>query len=258
GQIDIHIKDASLASQAVGPPLSDVEMSAKNRTFTDIGHKLLGLKPLGLQKVDPTDSVLGPLADTTTGLKSTYAAMIQAAFKPKWWNYSKAIKTNGGSYTMTELNTSLFWGLSVMLYEATLISDDTPMDRYLTTRALGSTVGDASTLDGIVATLQADWPGLTRDNILHGLALFELPIAPAPPPNGLGCSACHAGAELTSASVRNLTAGVEALDANFKGGGFDLRMERMIMQIPAVPAGDDTLTFDPVTYAVTSTNSTTN
>jgi cytochrome c peroxidase len=257
-QIDIHMKDAALASQAVGPPLNDVEMSANGRTFPDIGHKLMALKPLGLQRVDPTDSVLGPLADSPSGLKTTYAGLIQQAFKPKWWNTTKSVKLSSGTYSMTEANMSLFWGLSVMLYEATLVSDDTPMDRYLASRALGSTVGDATLLNDVVARLQADVPGLTRDHILHGLALFELPVPPAPAPTGVGCSACHAGAELTSASVRNLTAGVEALDANFKGGGFDLRMERMFMQIPPVPLGTDLIVYDPATYTVTAANTITN
>jgi cytochrome c peroxidase len=35
-------------------------------------------------------------------------------------------------YTQTEANFSMFWGISIMLYEATLISDDSPFDRYMT------------------------------------------------------------------------------------------------------------------------------
>src|SRR5690348_8209396 len=81
-QIDIHIPNASPASQAVGPPLNSVEMSADGRSFPDLGHKLLLAKPLGLQKVDSTDSVLGSLADTTMGkgLKVTYSSLIKRAF----------------------------------------------------------------------------------------------------------------------------------------------------------------------------------
>ena len=51
---------ASLASQATGPPLSDVEMSYAGRTWPDIGKKLLRapqggapLRPLAYQKVAP-------------------------------------------------------------------------------------------------------------------------------------------------------------------------------------------------------------
>src|SRR4051812_30546224 len=97
-QIDIHIKNASLASQATGPVLNPVEMSAQNRTFADVGQKLLAAKPLGLQKVSPADSVLGSIADPTKGLTTTYQAMIQAAFKPKWWNTTKTVRVGAKSY----------------------------------------------------------------------------------------------------------------------------------------------------------------
>ena len=252
-QIDVHIADAGLASQSVGPPMSDVEMSAIGRTFPDLGRKLLALKPLGLQKVDPTDSVLGAYADPVAGLTTTYKAMVQAAFKSKWWNTKSSVRVNGKSYSMTEANFTLFWGLSLMLYEATLVSDQTPMDRYLASRAAGAP--NPSLLDPLVAQLQTDSPGLTRDNILHGLALFELPPPPQPAPNGVGCMFCHVGAELSSASSRNLNHGVEPDDIAFQNAGFDQRMERMFMQIPPVPPGTDTLTLDPLAWTVTGWNS---
>jgi cytochrome c peroxidase len=261
-QIDIHISDASLASQAVGPPLNPVEMSAGGRSFPDLGHKLLALKPLGLQKVDPTDSVLGSIADPTKGLTATYLSMVQKAFKPKWWNTTKSIRLSTGTYTMTEANWSLFWGLSIMLYEATLVSDDTPIDRYVATRAAGSTVGDRTQLyavaNRLLTNFSTDFPGATRDDlvnrIVHGLELFEMPIPPAPAPNGIGCMFCHVGAELTSASIRNLTVGLEAGDIILKNGGFDQRMERMFMQLPGVPAGTTGLTLDTATWTVTASN----
>src|SRR3954451_11617125 len=62
------LNNASLASQAVGPPPNNVEMSADGRTmkdigkklapFRDVGRKLLALRPLGRQLVSPSDSVL--------------------------------------------------------------------------------------------------------------------------------------------------------------------------------------------------------
>jgi cytochrome c peroxidase len=273
-QVDIHISNASPASQAVGPPLSPVEMSADGRTFPDLGHKLLGLKPLGLQKVDPMDSVLGPLADPTAGLTTTYTALIQKAFQPKWWNYSKRMPV--GSYNMMEDNFSLFWGLSIMLYEATLTADSSPMDQYLLTRTFSPTVFDPVTgmpallsdnpslLDQAVNRLAGDGISVTRADILNGLDLFERPVAPPPSfpvPSGfgVGCIGCHVGAETTSASVRNLTGpGVEAGDVALKLAGFDLRMERMFLKadwtppgpLTPVPLGTDKITFDPSTYAV--------
>ena len=103
-------------------------MSGAGRTFPQLGRKLLGLTPLAQQVVDPTDSVLGTLANSPTGLNVTYAQLIQAAFEPPWWNFPGTV-TNG--FTIMESNFSLFWGLAVMLYEATLVSDQTPLDQFL-------------------------------------------------------------------------------------------------------------------------------
>jgi cytochrome c peroxidase len=297
-QIDIHIPNAALASQAVGPPLNPVEMSAAGRSFPDLGHKLLGLKPLGTQKVDSTDSVLGPYADPVKGLTTTYASMIQQAFKSKWWNVSskQTIKINGKSYTMTEANFSMFWGLAIMMYEATLVSDNTPLDQYLA--PAGATfprppLPDTTPLNQVVTRLAnqgitiVDSSGTTRtvtvNDILNGLSMFELPALPPPsfplvePAGftnsgvlggqgslntggaGVGCIGCHVAAETTSASLRNLTGpGLELGDAALKAGGFDLRMERMFMNLSwnppgalsPVPMGTDVITFDPATYAV--------
>ena len=281
-QMDIHIQNASLASQAVGPALSTVEMSASGRTFPDLGHKLLLVKPLSLQKVDSTDSVLGSLAEVSAGkgLTTTYTALIQKAFQPKYWNAKKGVTVNGKSYSMMEANFSLFWGLSIMLYESTLVSDASPMDQYLLSRVFSPGAFDLVTgmplllsdspalLDPAVSRLAADGINVTRSDILNGLALFERPVAPPPSfpvPSGfgVGCSGCHVGAETTSASVRNLTGpGIEAGDAALKLAGFDLRMERMFLKadwtppgpLTPVPLGADAITFDPNTYAVSVTS----
>jgi cytochrome c peroxidase len=265
-QIDIRISDASLASQAVGPVLNPVEMSAANRTWPEVGRKLMIVKPLALQKVDPTDSVLGPYAAATTGLTTTYQAMIQAAFKPKWWNTSKAVRIGSKSYTMMEANASLFFGLSVMLYEATLVSDQTPLDRFLAGRAACSAITDpvagaecirqsdesaASLFEDIASRLTAAaGRTITSANIRNGLALFELPPPPAPAPNGVGCILCHVGAETTSASLRNQAHGVEPGDVAFQNAGFEQRLERMFWQIPPVPPGTSSVTLDPMTWTV--------
>jgi cytochrome c peroxidase len=277
-QMDIHIQNASLASQAVGPAMSTVEMSASGRTFPDLGHKLLLVKPLGLQKIDSTESVLGSVADTSAGkgLTTNYTAMIQKAFQPKWWNSKKGVTINGKSYSMMEANFALFWGLAVMFYEATLASDASPMDQYLQTRVFSTVVFDPVTgmpsllsdnpamLDPAVNRLAADGISVTRTDILNGLGLFERPVSPPPSfpvPSGfgVGCIGCHVGAETTSASVRNLTGpGIEAGDAALKQAGFDLRMERMFLKLDwnppgpltPVPLGSDKITFDPNTYAV--------
>ena len=58
-QVKVEIPMASLASQAMAPPVNDFEMSATGRTWPKIGKKLLSLQPLGKQVVHPEDSVLG-------------------------------------------------------------------------------------------------------------------------------------------------------------------------------------------------------
>lgn len=167
-----QLNNASLASQSVGPLLSDVEMSWTDRTFPDIGRKMLSLIPLGKQTVHPNDSVLGPLAKSTVtpgakGLDTTYGDLIRAAFQSRFWD---SAELTGSGYTQMEANFSLFFGLSMMMYQATLISDDTPFDRYLR--------GDAAAL---------------TDRQVQGMNLFFSGVT--------SCSRCHMGSELTSASV---------------------------------------------------------
>lgn len=128
--VRILIDNAALASQAVGPLLSSVEMSWRGRSFPEVGRKMFSLSPLALQQVAADDSVLGSYAaHSGPGLKGehSYASMIRAAFQPEWWN---GTKTTADGFTHMEANFSLYWGLSIMLYEATLVSDDAPYDRY--------------------------------------------------------------------------------------------------------------------------------
>src|SRR5262245_34428899 len=63
----ILIDHSALASQAVGVPGNTTVFTWKGRKFSDMGRKLLNLKPLGAQTVHPADSALGTLADTATG-----------------------------------------------------------------------------------------------------------------------------------------------------------------------------------------------
>ncbi|MGE5048419.1 MAG: cytochrome c peroxidase, partial [Deltaproteobacteria bacterium] len=281
--LDVHIVNAALASQAVGPPLNTTEMSAVGRTFPDVGKKLLLVKPLGLQKVDPRDSVLGTLGESKVkGLKTTYAAMIQKAFNPIFWNSTQTVSLNGNTYTLMQANFSLFWGLAIMLYEGTLVANDSPMDQYAASRIFDRTTGalissNPALLDPVVTRLAAQGitvplaaggsRAVTRADILLGLDLFEKPIPPPavqglPPGSGVGCNQCHVGAETTGASIRNLTIGVAPGDVAFANSHYDLRLERLLMGVrnppppppqppPAVPFGTDAITYDTSTYAIT-------
>ncbi len=169
----ILLNNAALASQAVGPPNNSVEMSWNGRQFKDLGRKMLSLKPLALQKVALNDSVLGGWAESTKGLRSTYNQMIRDAFHDVYWNSSK---TTSDSYTLMESNFSLYWGLSLMMYQSTLVSDRTPYDAF----AAGNTTA-------------------ISESAKRGLKIFL---------NEGKCINCHGGSEFAGATisdVRNTT-----------------------------------------------------
>jgi cytochrome c peroxidase len=206
-QVKIRLKNSSLASQAVGPPLNSVEASATGRIHPDIGQKfdrlkikklpresgkkLKQLRPLGQQLVHPQDSVLGSSSNwPKPGLKDkSYENMIEDAFHREWWDSQYIIKVDstGGiqsfrqpqgpratdEYSLMDYNFSLFFGLAIQLYESTLISNDSPFDRFME--------GNSNAL-----TVQQQ----------QGMALFES--------NKTGCVFCHGGPETTNASVNNV------------------------------------------------------
>lgn len=140
----LEIVNGSLASQAVGPVLSPFEASCQGRTLPDVGRKLVRAPtvPLAFQKVHPDDSVLGPLAAPTQGLETTYKKMIEAAFAAKLWQSDQWFDADKNPladpnavpaderFSLMEINFSLFWGLAIQAYERTLVSDDSPFDKY--------------------------------------------------------------------------------------------------------------------------------
>ena len=178
--VSIALDHASLASQAVGPPEADFEMSAHGRPFPQVGRKLLNRRPLNGQLVHPQDSVLGcfslsPIAGLSV---DTYAELIRRAFQPKWWQGDVNLQTNKKGhprltgFTHMEANFSLYFGLSVQLYEATLVSDQTPFDSF----AEGNTAA------------------LTEQQ-KRGLDLFF---------GRAKCINCHSGAEFSNATFSHI------------------------------------------------------
>ena len=164
----VLMTNSSLASQAVGPPLSEVEMSCAGRTFNgpnSVGAKLVPRSPLGKQLVDPADGVLGPLSRAPApglacgmaGQPCTYADLIAAAFGP-------------GTPDDFVASFSLIWGQAIQAYESTLVANRTPYDRFVG--------GDPTAL---TAAQQ------------QGLASFRKPGK---------CVTCHVEPEFTDASVR--------------------------------------------------------
>jgi cytochrome c peroxidase len=182
------VRNASLASQAVGPPLSDFEMSCAGRTFPLLGRKMLGLAPLALQRIHAGDSVLAPYRHPSgQGLTVSYTDLIEQAFEPAYWDAtgrwrvdgSGALIADAAGFTHKEINFSLYFGLAIMLYESTLVSDDARFDRYV-----GCTAASCS-------EIAAPDPGALTSQEQQGLALF------------LGkakCINCHKGPEFSAAA----------------------------------------------------------
>jgi cytochrome c peroxidase len=172
--------NSSLASQALAPPLSDTEMGCRQRTFKELGRKLLFRRPLEHQKVHHQDSVLGGLSfssggDLQPGLNTTYSTLIRQTFNKKYWSYRRRGAFGGIAgqrpYTQMEANFSMFFGLAIQMYESTLISDDSPFD---------NATFDANTL-----------PTNLGDSVRRGVVAFE----------ELHCNVCHSGPVLTSNAI---------------------------------------------------------
>ncbi|MCP9450592.1 MAG: hypothetical protein NNA21_11100 [Nitrospira sp.] len=228
--VQVRLEDSSLASQAVSPPVDPCEMSAVGRTMRDVGKKfarwappaqpVFNLRPLALQQVHPQDSVLGSLTRwPQKGLTvPDYATLIRQAFHRQWWDSPKILRvapdgtttvvdppTSGGlqpnEFSLMQYNFSLFFGLAIQLYEATLVADDTPFDRFME--------GDSTALSP-----QAQF----------GLNLFRSQLRGQ-------CITCHEGAELTGASVRQVRASPirirdgQAMDRGFNNIGVQPTLE---------------------------------
>ncbi len=175
--VSVVIPLSSLASQSFGPPISDFEMSCAARIWAEIGEKMLdtSVVPLSNQEVHPRDSVLGGIANKSNGsrgLSVSYLDLVKQAFRAEWWSSSQEVMINGEPYTQAEANSGLLFGLALQLYEATLIANDTRLDRYLE--------GHSGALTAIEQ---------------QGKTLFETKGR---------CINCHGGPELTNASVRSV------------------------------------------------------
>jgi cytochrome c peroxidase len=181
--VENFVENAGLASQAVGPALSSVEMSCADRKFNgphSLGAKLLARTPLAHQLVAPDDSVLGPLSNAPgNGLKCgtracTYQDLIAGAF-----GLDAALDA--------ENRFSSLWGQAIQAYEATLVPDHTPYDRFI--------AGDT---------------GALSEQVRSGLDVFRRK----------GCANCHVEPELTDATVRFAAANPSLLNADRGDLGF--------------------------------------
>ena len=213
---DLELDNASLASQAVGPPLSNLEMSFNNRNFAILGRKLVPRRPLAQQLVARDDSSLGLLSRwPAQGLNTTYRDMIAAAFQDEWWDSAWVAQINpdnsvtflpsgtvgasvlnntsasANQFQLIESNFPLIWGLAIQMYETTLIANDSRADRFL----------------------EGHLEALTAQEQL-GMDVFR---------HKGRCIRCHGGPETTNASVSNIVDGLiapaELLEEMFMGDG---------------------------------------
>ncbi|WP_236599330.1 cytochrome c peroxidase [Ramlibacter monticola] len=192
-QVMVKLPSSALASQASGPPLSEVEMSCSNRTFAHLGKKILGTQILTDQAISATDGVLGAYA--TANARPLYRDLVAKAFNPAYWMWPTVDVTDADAKKLAsmdlkkklkkpkklkmttgqmEANFALFFGLAIQMYEQTLVSDDSRFDQWA--------AGDTTVM---------------TDSEKRGFDIFMN--------KGL-CQACHVGAEFTGASFRNVTA----------------------------------------------------
>ncbi len=201
----VRLDFSSLASQAVGPIVSNFEMAFFDRPLRDIGKRLVSARALALQQVHPDDSVLGPWVSSAAahqgkGLSVRYLELIGQAFQPEWWASKRVVRVladgelefisktpndslQANEYLLMEYNFPLFFGLAIQEYERTLVSDDAPIDRHFD-------------------SLEAGGPGVLNERQLRGMALFE----------AAACAACHSGPEFSNASLRVARTGFENPD----------------------------------------------
>jgi cytochrome c peroxidase len=98
--------NGALESQAVGPPVSSVEMGHDNRNWPEIVSKIQSARPLALARQIPSDLLNEMNASTT------YAELFTRAF---------------GSAQVTAGRIAF----AIATYERTLVPDQTPWDRFI-------------------------------------------------------------------------------------------------------------------------------
>ena len=215
-KVQVALPSSSLASQGSGPPLSGTEMSCEDRTFVNLGKKLLNQYILEGQTIALNDSVLGEFSN---GRQPPYRSLVRKAFKPEFWQSLDVLRFSRAdaqqrlsmdlhravpfatvqeqTVSQMEANFGLFFSLALQMYQSTLVADDSRFDQYA--------AGDPSKLNEIERA---------------GLAIFQ----------GKGkCINCHGGAEMTNASFRNVV---------------NQRLEKMVM------ASGRTKTYDNGFYNI--------
>ena len=129
----MRIPYSSLASQAVGPLGSNVEVIFDGRPLRELGRLLTSpnTQPLSGQAIASGDSLLAPVRDGSgRGLSKHYTAFIKESFDERFWGngagqevcvsntgvYRSLLPASGscvaGDYTLMQWNFPLFFGLA--------------------------------------------------------------------------------------------------------------------------------------------------
>lgn len=203
-KVRLALNDASAASQAVGPPNSNVEMSCGGRSHANIAKRVFDNPILMTQTIDPTDSVLAVYAGPA---KPKYSALIKAAFQPRLWDATSKVSLGGVPYSQMEANFALFFGLAIQLYESTLVSDQAPLDAYL----------------------QGNKDALTAQEV-RGMDLFT---------GKASCVNCHGGPELTNAATRLRLSPKEKVERMLMGDGKTALYDNGFYNIGVRPTSED-------------------
>ena len=264
-----QLRFAALASQALAPPITDMEMSYRGRTWPKIGKKMLSLeKPLANQKVHANDSVFGSpvtlspnpdpypglplplnIVDTAGKLTKGYAALITDAFHPRYWDETKLTAPQH-----LEFNDPLNPNLGLKVVDGA-ITDPNDTNKFTLMEAnFPLFFGLALQLYEMVlisnnSKFDRFQEGLAEftDEEKRGLEVFGL----------MGCGACHSGPEFTGHSQVAIQS-VNPLNQNpFGAIGVEFQpkfgnsfVDEGIYNIAVRPTGDDvgragsTLTFD--------------
>ena len=228
--VQIAIEDSSLASQAVAPIVNEIEMATPGRTMIDVAANLHGKRPLAKQKVHKQDSVLGPYSlHPAPGLTfETYEDLIKQVFHPQWWKSTKLVQilpdgtvrfvSHADNDPATrelpvlQYNFALFFGLAIQMYEATLVSDETPWDRFRREHPAAT--------DPALNPWTNQNPRYITRTALFGAMLFN---DRERGPTNIRCSNCHESTELTDGSVRRVKAlgAVRNRDGNIIDRGYN-------------------------------------
>ncbi|KPK52560.1 MAG: hypothetical protein AMJ59_26745 [Gammaproteobacteria bacterium SG8_31] len=188
----IRIPFSSLASQAVGPIESNFEMVLSGRPHRELGKKLLAddIMPLAGQAVSAGDDLLGGLT-TGRGLTKSYGQFIEEIFNPVFWDgpdvctvfdagegidveapCTGGIDPTEKVYSLKAWNFSLFFGLAVQAYEATLFTEETIIDLLVGGIATGNVVNiQRDNRDRIRAQVDVPVAGLPLEGCIAAAAL---------------------------------------------------------------------------------------